>query len=156
MREVLRFALRFQGSWWRACRRPLTVVLRGPCREPLDTRNAGYGALGNGVKRVVMCVRSGGLRAIVVEGDLWGSRVSAPVGDDQWAPSRPDVRIYAAVVAGSGTLTLLFTDLVGSTESLVELGEDRFDSLLDEHDVLVGGTITGHHGEVVKHTGDGV
>jgi predicted ATPase/class 3 adenylate cyclase len=60
-----------------------------------------------------------------------------------------------ATRAGAGTVTLLFTDLVGSTESLVTLGEDRFDSLLDEHDVLVGGTITAHHGEVVKHTGDG-
>src|SRR5215471_12601254 len=57
--------------------------------------------------------------------------------------------------AGAGTLTLLFTDLVGSTESLVALGEDRFDSVRDEHDALVGGTITAHHGELVKHTGDG-
>jgi predicted ATPase len=49
----------------------------------------------------------------------------------------------------------LFTDLVGSTESLVSLGEDRFDSVRDEHDELVGGTITAYRGEVVKHTGDG-
>jgi class 3 adenylate cyclase/tetratricopeptide (TPR) repeat protein len=68
---------------------------------------------------------------------------------------RHDVRIYAAVVAGVGTLTLLFTDLVGSTESLVALGEDRFDAVRDEHDALVGGTITVHHGVIVKHTGDG-
>src|SRR5262249_49376562 len=57
--------------------------------------------------------------------------------------------------AGAGTLTLLFTDLVGSTESLVALGEDRFDSVRDEHDALVGGTIAAHAGELVKHTGDG-
>jgi predicted ATPase/class 3 adenylate cyclase len=62
---------------------------------------------------------------------------------------------YAAVVAGAGTVTLLFTDLVGSTESLVALGEDRYDSVRDEHEVLVGGTIAAHHGEVVKSTGDG-
>jgi predicted ATPase/class 3 adenylate cyclase len=58
-------------------------------------------------------------------------------------------------MAGAGTLTLLFTDLVGSTELLVALGEDRYDSVRDEHDALVGGTIAAHHGEVVKHTGDG-
>jgi class 3 adenylate cyclase/DNA-binding CsgD family transcriptional regulator len=58
-------------------------------------------------------------------------------------------------VPKAGTLTLLFTDLVGSTESLVALGEDRYDSVRDEHDVLVGGTIGAHHGEIVKHTGDG-
>jgi predicted ATPase/class 3 adenylate cyclase len=58
-------------------------------------------------------------------------------------------------VPETGTLTLLFTDLVGSTESLVALGEDRYDSVRDEHDALVGGTITAHDGEIVKHTGDG-
>jgi adenylate cyclase len=57
--------------------------------------------------------------------------------------------------AGAGTLTLLFTDLVGSTESLVALGEDRFDAIRDEHDALVGGAIAARDGEVVKHTGDG-
>jgi hypothetical protein len=62
---------------------------------------------------------------------------------------------YAAVVAGAGTVTLLFTDLVGSTESLVALGEDRFDSVRDEHEVLVGGTIAAYHGEIVKSMGDG-
>jgi tetratricopeptide (TPR) repeat protein len=49
----------------------------------------------------------------------------------------------------------MFTDLVGSTELLVALGEDRFDSVRDEHDSLVGGSINTHHGELVKHMGDG-
>src|SRR6266487_6154346 len=68
---------------------------------------------------------------------------------------RPDDRAYAAVVAGAGTVTLLFTDLVGSTASLVALGEDRYDSVRDEHEVLVAGTIAAYHGEIVKSTGDG-
>ncbi len=55
----------------------------------------------------------------------------------------------------AGTVTLLFTDLVGSTESLVALGEDRYDSVRDEHEVLVGETIAAYHGEIVKNTGDG-
>jgi len=58
-------------------------------------------------------------------------------------------------VPEAGTLTLLFTDLVGSTESLVALGEDRYDAVRDEHDALVGGAITARDGEIVKHTGDG-
>src|SRR5215216_3322559 len=68
---------------------------------------------------------------------------------------RHDDRNYPAVVAGSSTVTLLFTDLVGSTESLVALGEDRYDSVRDEHEVLVAGTIAAYNGEVVKSTGDG-
>ena len=55
----------------------------------------------------------------------------------------------------TGTVTLLFTDLEGSTRTLEKLGEDRFDSVRDEHDVLVGGTIAALHGLIVKHTGDG-
>jgi predicted ATPase/class 3 adenylate cyclase len=62
---------------------------------------------------------------------------------------------YAVFVAGAGTVTLLFTDLVGSTELLVALGEDRYDSVRDEHEMLVAGTIAEHHGEIVKSTGDG-
>src|SRR5918994_1681690 len=64
-------------------------------------------------------------------------------------------RIYAPGVPGARTVTLLFTDLVGSTALLVALGEDRFDSVRGEHEALVGGTIAGYHGEVVKSTGDG-
>jgi class 3 adenylate cyclase len=55
----------------------------------------------------------------------------------------------------TGPVTILFTDLVGSTELLVALGEVRFDQIRDEHDTLVGGSISTHRGDVVKHTGDG-
>src|SRR5262249_45883473 len=71
------------------------------------------------------------------------------------SPTQAEDRNYAFGVSGVGTLTLLFTDLVGSTQSLIELGEDRFDAVRDEHDALVGGSIAAHHGELVKHTGDG-
>jgi predicted ATPase/class 3 adenylate cyclase len=55
----------------------------------------------------------------------------------------------------AGTVTILFTDLVESTELLVGLGELRFDQIRDEHDTLVGGSLSAHGGEIVKHTGDG-
>ena len=63
-------------------------------------------------------------------------------------------RPYAASMS-PGTVTILFTDLVGSTDLLVALGELRFDQIRDEHDTLVGGSINAHGGEIVKHTGDG-
>jgi class 3 adenylate cyclase len=62
---------------------------------------------------------------------------------------------YAGGVPSVGTVVVMFTDLVGSTELLVALGEDRFDSVRDEHESLVGRSINTHHGELVKHTGDG-
>src|SRR5262249_49345652 len=117
---------------------------------------AGSGAISMLVKRVVMCVRAAGLvgpssRATSEEHAFRPCRYRS----GETPRCRPNVRIYAAGVPATGTLTLLFTDLVGSTESLVALGEDRFDSVRDEHDVLVGGTIRAPRGEVVKSTGDG-
>jgi predicted ATPase/class 3 adenylate cyclase/tetratricopeptide (TPR) repeat protein len=72
----------------------------------------------------------------------------ATPGERRW--QRP----YAAFMS-PGTVTVVFTDLVGSTELLVALGELRFDQIRDEHDTLVGGSINAHRGGIVKHTGDG-
>ena len=102
-----------------------------------------------------MCVRAAGRVVTVVEGDLDHALRPRRYRSTESLQRQHDVRIYAAVVPGSGTLTLLFTDLVGSTESLVALGEDRYDSVRDEHDALVGGAIAAHRGEIVKSTGDG-
>jgi pimeloyl-ACP methyl ester carboxylesterase len=51
--------------------------------------------------------------------------------------------------------TLLFTDIVGSTERVAELGDHRWRSLLERHDDLVRREITRHRGSEVDHTGDG-
>ena len=53
------------------------------------------------------------------------------------------------------TLTVMFTDLVSSTELLSELGDEAFDALRVEHDDAVRGAIVAGGGRVVKHTGDG-
>jgi class 3 adenylate cyclase len=64
---------------------------------------------------------------------------------------------YASIgMAPTGTVTVLFTDLVGSTALMTELGNDRFQALLTEHDTLVDAAIEAHAGERVEHTGDGV
>ena len=54
------------------------------------------------------------------------------------------------------TVTVLFTDLVGSTELRQELGDDRADSLRREHDRLLRAAISAHGGTEVKGTGDGL
>jgi class 3 adenylate cyclase len=50
--------------------------------------------------------------------------------------------------AGShtGTATILFTDLVGSTTWRVQLREERADALWQVHQRLVGDVIATHHG----------
>ncbi len=58
--------------------------------------------------------------------------------------------------ASSGTVTLLFTDLVGSTEGRGRLGEEAAEALRRTHDRLLASAIETNGGQVVKHLGDGV
>jgi class 3 adenylate cyclase len=53
-------------------------------------------------------------------------------------------------------LTVLFTDIVGSTERAAELGDRRWRALLERHDELARAEIGRQGGRVVKTTGDGV
>jgi class 3 adenylate cyclase len=52
-------------------------------------------------------------------------------------------------------LTVLFTDVVGSTELLSELGDRAWHHLLERHDAFVRGEVTRFGGHVVNTTGDG-
>jgi class 3 adenylate cyclase len=51
--------------------------------------------------------------------------------------------------------TVLFTDIVGSTERAAELGDTAWRALLQRHDDLVRRRLADHGGREVKHTGDG-
>lgn len=57
---------------------------------------------------------------------------------------------------GSGTVTVLFTDLVGSTELLSSLGETPFDELRRVHFSILRDAIDHHGGEEIKTLGDGM
>jgi class 3 adenylate cyclase/pimeloyl-ACP methyl ester carboxylesterase len=52
--------------------------------------------------------------------------------------------------------TVLFTDIVGSTERAARLGDRRWRDLLATHDTLVRADVDRFRGRVVKSTGDGV
>ncbi|BBY17755.1 adenylate/guanylate cyclase domain-containing protein [Mycolicibacterium litorale] len=51
--------------------------------------------------------------------------------------------------------TVLFTDIVGSTELAAALGDDQWTALLAAHDRIVEREVSGARGAVVKFTGDG-
>jgi class 3 adenylate cyclase/alpha-beta hydrolase superfamily lysophospholipase len=51
--------------------------------------------------------------------------------------------------------TVVFTDIVGSTERATELGDQRWRQVLDEHDRIVAADVALARGRVVKSTGDG-
>jgi class 3 adenylate cyclase len=52
--------------------------------------------------------------------------------------------------------TVLFTDIVGSTERTVSVGDHRWRELLDHHDRMVNGEVERYGGRLVKTTGDGL
>lgn len=52
--------------------------------------------------------------------------------------------------------TVLFTDIVGSTRRMAEMGERSWSALLDRHDELIGRQLTRFGGTEVKAMGDGL
>ena len=65
--------------------------------------------------------------------------------DDQWHGVEPD-RVLA---------TVLFTDIVGSTARLAELGDRRWRELLEEHHRFIRGQLARFNGREVDTAGDG-
>ncbi|MCX7619847.1 MAG: AAA family ATPase [Acidimicrobiales bacterium] len=61
-----------------------------------------------------------------------------------------------ALAPGAATMTVLFTDLVGSTALRSRVGDDQADALRREHDELLARVIAEHRGHVVKGLGDGI
>jgi class 3 adenylate cyclase len=62
----------------------------------------------------------------------------------------------AAAPPAAAVVTLLFTDLVGSTELLSQLGDDEAERLRRLHFGLLRDVATAHGGEEVKNLGDGL
>jgi class 3 adenylate cyclase/DNA-binding CsgD family transcriptional regulator len=73
--------------------------------------------------------------------------VASKVGED-----RPDLALHAAP---DGTLTLLFSDIEGSTEMNESLGDQRWLEVLRVHNAIVRREVAQHGGFEVKSQGDG-
>src|SRR5262245_29536941 len=55
-----------------------------------------------------------------------------------------------------GPVTVLFTDLVSSTELLQRVGDEQAQRVFRAHHRLLGDAVTGHGGHEVKWLGDGL
>jgi len=55
-----------------------------------------------------------------------------------------------------GIRSVMFTDIVGSTDMTQRLGDDMAMEILEVHDRIVRDALSGHGGREVKHTGDGI
>jgi pimeloyl-ACP methyl ester carboxylesterase len=58
-------------------------------------------------------------------------------------------------VSNQALASMLFTDIVSSTEKVAELGDRQWTTLLKTHDGIVHSEVTRHGGRQIKHTGDG-
>jgi class 3 adenylate cyclase len=82
--------------------------------------------------------------------------IGAPSSPDELAATvneeRPDIR---AAAAPDGTVTILFSDIAGSTEINDRLGDLRWLELLRIHHDIVRDQVRAHRGFEVKSQGDG-
>ena len=69
----------------------------------------------------------------------------------------------AALVPGTrdgsydnGVRSVMFTDIVGSTELAQRMGDDVAFELVTQHDLIVRSSVDEGMGRVIKHTGDGI
>ena len=62
----------------------------------------------------------------------------------------------ASVPADRVLATILFTDIVGSTEHAAAVGDRRWRDVLERHDRLASREVGRHRGRIVKSTGDGL
>jgi class 3 adenylate cyclase len=65
---------------------------------------------------------------------------------------RPDIKSHAAP---DGTVTIMFSDIEGSTALADRLGDARFMEVLREHNAIIRGEVRAHEGFEVKSEGDG-
>ena len=112
-----------------------TLVLRRASDAYIDERHSRYAAAHIPGARYVE-VQPGGHTTDEIEQFLTGVR--RPVVSD---------RVLA---------TVLFTDIVGSTERAAELGDRSWRALLERHDALAREQVERHRGRFVKSLGDGM
>lgn len=119
-----------------------TLVLRREDDGFLDVRHSRY-----------VAEHIPGARYVEVPGDtqVWLGDPAAPCAEIETfltgsrAPE-PSERVLA---------TVLFTDIVSSTERAAELGDGDWRALLERHDAIVADEVSRHRGRVVKSLGDG-
>jgi len=106
--------------------------------------------------------------ATYLSDNLPNGRLVVVEGDDHlpWVGDRDEIlreiRQFAtgsaesAAVSDRILLSVLMTDLAGSTERAAEIGDAAWHRLLEAHDQAAAAAIARHGGQLVKTTGDGV
>ena len=91
------------------------------------------------------------LKIMEVTPDMADAFMGASEIDEGGAALLPQSREH-----DTGTRTVLFTDIVGSTSLTQRLGDDAAITMVGVHDSIVRAALAAEHGSEVKHTGDGI
>jgi class 3 adenylate cyclase len=92
--------------------------------------------------------------------ELPGGDYTVPIGDVD--AMLDEIEEFLTGTRGKGAdtdrllATVLFTDIVQSTERAAEVGDDRWKEMLDAHDELAQRQLARYRGRLVKTTGDGL
>ena len=119
-----------------------TLVMRPEHETYLDPRHSRY---------VAEHIPEARYAEVPGEGPFWVGEEDAVADEIQHFLTG----VRRPVVSDRVLATVLFTDIVGSTERAAELGDGAWRSLLERHDGLVRAEVARHRGRFVKSLGDG-
>ncbi|MBI1886294.1 MAG: adenylate/guanylate cyclase domain-containing protein [Chloroflexi bacterium] len=95
-----------------------------------------------------------------LEGDIHppylGDTAAVVDAIDAFLAGRERLLVRRPYASSPGPLTVLFTDIEGSTPLTERLGDAKAQEVLRTHNAIVRGALMGHGGREIKHTGDGI
>ncbi len=135
-----------------------TDLLEPVTQPTLVMQHSGMGDSDNGAKEIAASIRD--CRLVMLEGGALETEQILKAMDD-FLGTRPDHDHapgggHAASSALAGAVrAVLFTDLVGHTEMMSRLGDQRGRDVLREHERITRDILLQHNGHEVKSMGDG-
>ncbi|WP_027133764.1 nickel-binding protein [Geminicoccus roseus] len=131
-----RYGVKFLTYWFDEARGTVFCLVDAPDRETVTrVHQDSHGGIPNVLVEVELSA---------VEAFLGRIADPAPPAPDQPVDLEPAFR------------TVMFTDIVGSTEMTARLGDRFAVEIVRAHDALVRRALGRHQGREVKHTGDGI
>ena len=103
-----------------------------------------------------------GARLIAIESDSHSpievalAQIQQAVVDFVLERAQPPPKKRGPAPSDAGPLTILFTDMEGSTTLTQRLGDAKAQELVRAHNVIVRDALRAHGGSEIKHTGDGI
>ena len=93
-------------------------------------------------------------KIIEVDPDLLDGFMGQTGVNDSGAALSPDAS--SPTDRDTGVRAVMFTDIVDSTKTTSELGDDAAMAMVRQHDMIVRSSLAANRGSEIKHTGDGI